>query len=215
MAAEGSRVVRAGAHPRYLLAGTRSASSSCTPLRHQPFRAASQGRRKSPARSGSKVLIPNEPRCTLSRSASVATSVGARLPFFGVMHYADQDRRPGRQGQLNVGHRQGHVPVTTCRPDLYLPHPRQARREGPRGDRPGGAAPGRLALAGRRCRRGKVSSHDHYSQPGPAGSLDMCRAPGTGQAAGRDMHRMTQPGLLWASVWRRGITSATLPGDAT
>jgi len=101
------------------------------------------------------------------------------------------------------------------RPDLYLLHPHQARREGPRGDRPGSAAPGRLALAGRRRRCGKVSSHDHYSQPGPAGSLDMCPAPGTGQAAGRDMYRMTQPGLLWASVRRRRITSATLPGDAT
>jgi hypothetical protein len=60
-----------------------------------------------------------------------------------------------------------------------------------------------------------VSSHDHYSQPAPAGSLGLCPAPGTGQAAGRDMYRMTQPGLLRASVRRRRITSATLPGDAT
>ena len=65
----------------------------------------------------------------------------------------------------------------------------------------------------RRC--GKVSSHDHYSQPGAAGCLGLCPVLGTGQAAGRDMHRMTQPGLLWASVRRRRITSATLPGDAT
>ena len=76
---------------------------------------------------------------------------------------------------------------------------------------------GRLALAGRTNRRrcGKVSSHDHYSQPGAAGCLGLCPVLGTGQAAGRDMHRMTQPGLLWASVRRRRITSATLPGDAT
>ena len=63
----------------------------------------------------------------------------------------------------------------------------------------------------RRC--GKVSSHDHYLQAGPAGSLGLCPAPGTGRAAGRNMHRMTQPGLLWASVRRRRITSATLPRD--
>ena len=76
---------------------------------------------------------------------------------------------------------------------------------------------GRLALAGRTNRRrcGKVSSHDHYSQPGAAGCLGLCPVLGTGQAAGRDMRRMTQPGLLWASVRRRRITSATLPGDAT
>jgi hypothetical protein len=76
---------------------------------------------------------------------------------------------------------------------------------------------GRLALAGRSNRRrcGKVSSHDHYSQPGTAGCLGLCPVLGTGQAAGRDMHRMTQPGLVWASVRRRRITSATLPGDAT
>ena len=70
----------------------------------------------------------------------------------------DQDRRLGRQGRLDFGHRQRHVPVTTYRPDLYLPHPHQARREGPGGDRPGGAAPRRLAVArrrasGARCRR--------------------------------------------------------------
>jgi DNA-binding CsgD family transcriptional regulator len=47
---------------------------------------------------------------------------------------------------------------------------------------------------------GRVSSHDHYSQPDPADSVDMCPAPGTGQAAARNMHRMTQPGLVWASV---------------
>jgi DNA-binding CsgD family transcriptional regulator len=76
---------------------------------------------------------------------------------------------------------------------------------------------GRLALAGRSNRRrcGKVSSHDHYSQPGAAGCLGLCPVLGTGQAAGRDMHRMTQPGLLRASVRRRRITSATLAGDAT
>jgi hypothetical protein len=46
----------------------------------------------------------------------------------------------------------------------------------------------------------QVSSHDHYSQPGPADSVDLCPALGTGQAAGRNMHRMTQPGLIWGSV---------------
>jgi tetratricopeptide (TPR) repeat protein len=70
----------------------------------------------------------------------------------------DQDRRLGRQGRLDFGHRQRHVPVTTYGSDLYLPHPHQARREGPGGDRPGGPAPRRLAVArrrasGARCRR--------------------------------------------------------------
>ena len=70
----------------------------------------------------------------------------------------DQDRRLDRQRRLNLGHRQRHVPVTTYRPDLYLPHPHQARGEGPGGHRPGGAAPRRLAVArrrasGARCRR--------------------------------------------------------------
>jgi hypothetical protein len=94
--------------------------------------------------------------------------------------------------------------------------PSSARRAGWRssGRR---CARGRLALAGRTNRRrcGKVSSHDHYSQPGAAGCLSLCPVLGTGQAAGRNMRRMTQPGLLWASVRRRRITSATLPGDAT
>jgi hypothetical protein len=90
----------------------------------------------------------------------------------------DQDRGPGRQGCLDIRHRQGHVPVTTYRPDLHLPHPHQAWREGPGRDRPGGTAPGRLTLAGAStaARRGKVSSYDHYSRSSPAGSLDMCPA---------------------------------------
>ena len=58
-----------------------------------------------------------------------------------------QDRRHGGQGQFDVGHRPGHVPVPADRADLYLAHPGQARREGPGGHRPRSAAPGRLTLS--------------------------------------------------------------------
>jgi len=49
-------------------------------------------------------------------------------------------------GRVDLGHRHEHVLVPAHRPDLYLAHPRQARREGPGGHRPRGAAPGCLAL---------------------------------------------------------------------
>src|SRR5580704_13859815 len=129
-------------------------------------------------------------------AGSVRPPAGRRSPD------RDQDRRPSRKGRLNIEDRQRHVPVTRYRPDLYLPHPHQARREGPGGDRPGGATPRRLATAraSTAAAAARVSSHDHYSQPGPADSVGLCPAPGTGQAAGRDMHRMTQPGLIWGSV---------------
>jgi hypothetical protein len=57
-----------------------------------------------------------------------------------------QDRRHGGQGRVDLGHCQEHVLVPADRPDLYLAHPRQARREGPGGHRPRGAAPVSLAL---------------------------------------------------------------------
>ena len=85
------------------------------------------------------------------------------------------------RGAFDVGHREGHVLVPADRPDLYLPHPRQARCEGPGGHRPRSAAPGRLTLGvapafgqARQPPPRELSSCDHYSPPAPAGSLDAC-----------------------------------------
>jgi hypothetical protein len=75
--------------------------------------------------------------------AAPAAPAGSVRPPAGRRSRRPRSRSPPwSAGRLNVGHRQGFVRVTTCRPDLHLPHPRQARREGPGGDRPGGAAPG-------------------------------------------------------------------------
>jgi len=51
-------------------------------------------------------------------------------------------------GRLDVRHRPGHVLVPADGADLHLPHPGQARRQGPGGDRPRGAAPRHLPLTG-------------------------------------------------------------------
>ncbi len=51
--------------------------------------------------------------------------------------------------------------------------------------------PGHLALAAAKCRH--MTTIHHLAQ---RGSLKACPAPGTGHAAGRDMDRMTQPGLI-------------------
>jgi hypothetical protein len=59
------------------------------------------------------------------------------------------------------------------------------------GEHPRGAAPGHLALAAAKCRH--MTTIHHLAQ---RGSLKVCPAPGTGHAAGRDMDRMTQPGLI-------------------
>ena len=58
-----------------------------------------------------------------------------------------QDRRPGRQQRLDVGHRPWHVPVPADCADLRLPHPGQARRQEPARHRPRGPTPGHLLLA--------------------------------------------------------------------
>ena len=73
-------------------------------------------------------------------------SVRRDLRLGGAHPHRGQDRRHGGQGRVDLGHRQEHVLVPADRPDLYLAHPRQARREGQGGHRPRGAAPGCLAL---------------------------------------------------------------------
>ena len=53
-----------------------------------------------------------------------------------------QGRRPGRQRRLDDGHRAADVPVQAHCPDLHLPHPHQARRQEPSGDRARSRPPG-------------------------------------------------------------------------
>jgi tetratricopeptide (TPR) repeat protein len=85
----------------------------------------------------------------IKRGARGRRGPRAGLRVGGAHPDRDQDRRPGRQGRLDAGHRPRHVLVPSDRVDLYFRHPCQARGKEPDRDRPRGATPGRLTLAAR------------------------------------------------------------------